>query len=62
MLHVIGRLVALEPSQADLLGRVCSGPTISVDELPAADELALPAGRARRIREAGSPGQLSLFD
>jgi hypothetical protein len=26
LLHVLGRLVALEPSQADLLERVCAGP------------------------------------
>jgi Type ISP C-terminal specificity domain/N-6 DNA Methylase len=36
VLHVLGRLVELEPAQADLLEQVCSGQTISVDELRAA--------------------------
>jgi len=40
VLHVLGRLVALEPRQADLLDRICAGPTISVEELRAAGVLA----------------------
>ena len=33
VLHVLGRLVALEPRQADLLTRICNGPLISADTL-----------------------------
>lgn len=33
VINVLGRLVRLEPHQADLLGRICSGPLISFEEL-----------------------------
>ena len=33
VLHVLGRLVALESRQADLLNRICDGPLLSADEL-----------------------------
>ena len=33
VLHVLGRLVALEPRQADLLTRICASPLISADTL-----------------------------
>ena len=36
VLNVLGRLVALEPKQADLLGRICAGPTISGGDLKSA--------------------------
>jgi hypothetical protein len=36
VLNVLGRLVALEPAQADLLDRICSGPTIPDSALKAA--------------------------
>ncbi len=45
VLNVIGLLVGLEPSQATLLERVCSGRTISVEELR--------GGRARSARRPG---------
>ena len=35
VLHVLGRLVALEPHQADLLSRICDGPLLSADDLRA---------------------------
>jgi len=35
VLHVLGRLVALEPRQAELLDRVCAGPTLTAAELVA---------------------------
>jgi hypothetical protein len=35
VLHVLGRLVLLEPEQSDLLGRVCAGPTIDKEALRA---------------------------
>jgi hypothetical protein len=33
LLHVLGRLIALEPAQADLLNRICAGPLRSAEEL-----------------------------
>src|ERR1700730_9205816 len=40
VLHVLGRLVALAPKQADLLKRICEGPTIADFKLQA--EIAAP--------------------
>lgn len=42
LLHVLGRLIALEPAQADLLERICAGPLRSAEELSAAGALAIP--------------------
>jgi hypothetical protein len=42
LLHVLGRLIALEPSQADLLNRICAGPLQSADELRDAGTFAMP--------------------
>lgn len=42
LLNVLGRLVALEPKQADLLNRICAGPLRSAQELGAAGALAMP--------------------
>ncbi|WP_018046174.1 type ISP restriction/modification enzyme [Methylobacterium sp. 88A] len=39
LLHVLGRLVALEPAQADLLGRICAGQTLDVTRLSLAGAL-----------------------
>ncbi|PWE16638.1 DNA methyltransferase [Marinicauda salina] len=33
VLHVLGRLIALEPAQAELLERIVEGPTVGVDHL-----------------------------
>jgi hypothetical protein len=33
LLNVLGRLIALEPRQADLLNRICDGPLLSADKL-----------------------------
>ena len=51
VLHVLGRLVALERRQADLLSRICDGPLISADDLRAQPGLCrgpqgLASGRA----------------
>jgi hypothetical protein len=35
VLHVLGRLVALEPAQADLLERICTAPTLNAEALGA---------------------------
>jgi hypothetical protein len=40
LLNVLGRLIALEPRQADLLDRICAGPLQSTDELRTAGALA----------------------
>ncbi len=42
LLNVLGRLIALEPKQADLLNRICGGPLRSADELRDAGALASP--------------------
>jgi hypothetical protein len=42
LLHVLGRLVALEPRQADLLNRICEGPLRSAEELRVAGAFAPP--------------------
>jgi hypothetical protein len=40
LLHVLGRLIALEPKQADLLSRICESPLLSAEELRNAGALA----------------------
>jgi hypothetical protein len=40
LLHVLGRLIALEPAQADLLNRICAGPLLGADALRDAGALA----------------------
>jgi len=40
LLHVLGRLIALESAQADLLSRICAGPLLGVDELRTAGAFA----------------------
>jgi hypothetical protein len=42
LLHVLGRLIALEPAQADLLNRIGAGPLRSGEELGAAGAFAMP--------------------
>jgi hypothetical protein len=41
LLHVLGRLIALEPKQADVLERICAGPLRTGDELREAGALAV---------------------
>lgn len=40
LLHVLGRLIALEPKQADLLSRICDSRLLSAKELGGAGTLA----------------------
>jgi hypothetical protein len=52
LLHVLGRLVALEPGQAELLERICAGPLLTAEALEAAGALVAPpvlkgAGKAK---------------
>ena len=42
VLHVLGRLVALEDRQADLLNRICDGPLLSGDEFRASGAFDAP--------------------
>jgi hypothetical protein len=62
LLHVLGRLIELEPAQAALLERVCAGTTITADELRAAGALAVPAGSTRRAGAAEADDHPRLFD
>jgi hypothetical protein len=42
LLNVLGRLIALEPKQADLLNRICAGPLRTAEELRIAGALEMP--------------------
>lgn len=61
LLHVLGRLVALEPKQADLLERICSAPTINEEELRAAGALAVPKSGKGAGSKATDPNQIKLI-
>ena len=43
LLHVLGRLIALEPKQADLLRRICDSQLLSAGELGSAGALVAPS-------------------
>lgn len=59
LIHVLGRLVALEPEQAALLDQVCAGPLMTAEALTAAGALAAAPLASRRMgREAA---QADLF-
>jgi len=62
LLNVIGLLVRHEPAQADLLERVCSGQTISTDELLATRAIPPVLSPARRFGASGSQWHPTLFD
>ena len=59
LLNVLGWLVDLESAQAALLEKVCAGPTISAEELRAAEALEVPAQPKRTAPTPAGPG---LFD
>jgi Type ISP C-terminal specificity domain len=61
LLNVLGLLVELEPAQADLLEKVCSGPLISHENLRVAGALELPPKAKKKTakKKASGPG---LFD
>lgn len=42
LLHVLGRLIDLEPQQADVLARICDGPLITVGKLQESGVLEVP--------------------
>jgi hypothetical protein len=62
ILNLLAWLVDLEPSQAELLDKICSGPTISKDELQAAGALDKPTTLARRAGAKDSSDQISFLD
>jgi hypothetical protein len=51
LLHVLGRLIELEPKQADLLTRICAGPLQSSNELAAAGALAMSEAASTKLKE-----------
>jgi hypothetical protein len=53
LLHVLGRLIALEPAQADLLNRICAGPLRSAGELAAAGAFAMPEAASAEPKRKG---------
>ncbi len=61
VLNVLGRLIELEPGQADLLEQICSGQTISIDELRVADAFAIPVTFNRKKGKQGSSAQASFL-
>jgi hypothetical protein len=52
VLNVLGRLVELEPVQAELLEAVCGGELISVDELSRAGVFDAPERNSRKSKQA----------
>jgi hypothetical protein len=62
VLNVLGRLVELEQAQAELLEQICSGETISVEELQAAGALTTSNTQPVRRGKQNSPNQLGLLD
>ena len=56
LLNVLGRLVALEGKQADLLERICAGPLRTADELSAAGALAHDAQAPVKSKTATAKG------
>lgn len=60
VLNVIGWLVDLEPTQESLLDKVCSAPTISLEELTAAGALEVPV-KAKPVTKKKQAGP-ALFE
>jgi len=60
LLHVLGRLVELEPAQAKLLERICAAPLITVNELRDAGAFATPPNGKNKYKDA--KGQKKLLD
>ena len=55
VLNVLGWLVELEPAQASLLEKICTGSLLSLEELRAADAFALPAIPTRQPKPDTTP-------
>lgn len=55
LLNVLGLLVSLEPSQSNLLERICAGPLISEDELSTTGALMAPAKAKVKLGKTRGP-------
>jgi hypothetical protein len=55
VLNVLGGLVDLEPAQAALLEKICTGPTISAETLRAAGAFELPVEPKRKSKPHATP-------
>jgi len=62
VLNVIGRLVELEPLQAELLEEICSAPIISIEELRGADVIRSASSQTKKTKCSKSPNQASMLD
>ena len=62
VLNVLGRLIEIEPTQADLLARVCTGQTISRDELSSASAFEIPTSLQRNSKRKTVEEQQSFLD
>lgn len=60
VLNVLGRLVELEPAQAELLERVCAGKTITLEELTTAQAFEIPADFKKKTGRKTSAAQQSF--
>jgi hypothetical protein len=58
LLNVLGRLVDLEPAQADLLERICAAPQITITDLKQAGVFPVPTSTRKPLAKGGS----RLFD
>lgn len=54
VLNVLGLLVALEPAQAALLQKICSGPTIPAEELRAVGAFEVPEELKRKAKDGST--------
>jgi hypothetical protein len=59
VLNILGWLVELEPTQAELLNKICSGQIISVDELSSAGAFEIPIEAKPKSKNQTMP---DLFD
>lgn len=55
LLNVLGLLVDLEPRQAEILEKICSGPLISADELASTGALATPSKAKAKTAKMQGP-------
>ena len=62
LLHILGRLVALEPAQAELLQQICAAPTLSLDELHAAESLFVPETETISTKAKAASDQILLIE
>ncbi len=62
VIHVLGRLVELEADQQQLLDRICSGQTISAEELKASGSLTVPRDWRKKLATDCSPSRSLLPD